>query len=95
MRVKAEDKDDPMTDNAALSYSIVKQESIPPNRADKNMFGMRETTGEIYILEGVDREVGVNLCFQTVTIRKWLNDKPRLVNLENLVNLAWAHQYFL
>lgn len=56
MRVKAEDKDDPMTDNAALSYSIVKQESIPPNRADKNMFGIRETTGEIYILEGVDRE---------------------------------------
>lgn len=65
MRVKAEDKDDPMTDNAALSYSIVKQESIPPNRADKNMFGMRETTGEIYILEGVDREVGVNLFKQS------------------------------
>lgn len=60
MRVTAEDKDDPETDNAVLSYSIVKQESIPPNRADKNMFGIRENTGEIYILEGVDREVGVN-----------------------------------
>ncbi|KAL2088474.1 hypothetical protein ACEWY4_015373 [Coilia grayii] len=56
MRVKAEDKDDPMTDNAALTYSIVKQESIPPNKAEKNMFGIRETTGEIYTLEGIDRE---------------------------------------
>lgn len=63
MRVIAEDKDDPMTDNAALSYSILKQESIPPNKADKNVFGIREATGDIYTLEGMDREVGVSLCF--------------------------------
>ncbi|XP_041917797.1 cadherin-15 [Alosa sapidissima] len=56
MRVIAEDKDDPMTDNAILSYSIIKQESFPPNKAEKNMFGIRETTGEIYTLEGIDRE---------------------------------------
>ncbi|XP_063044775.1 cadherin-15 [Engraulis encrasicolus] len=56
MRVTAEDKDDPMTDNGMLSYSIVNQETVPANKADKNMFGIREATGEIYTLEGIDIE---------------------------------------
>lgn len=61
MRVTAEDKDDPMTDNGMLSYSIVNQETVPANKADKNMFGIREATGEIYTLEGIDIEVGLIL----------------------------------
>ncbi|CAG5857212.1 unnamed protein product [Menidia menidia] len=58
MSVSAVDVDDPMTDNAALSYSIVGQESIPANAVTKTMFGINNQTGAIYTRDvGLDREV--------------------------------------
>lgn len=59
MSVTATDADDPTTDNAILSYSIVGQESIPPLRVNKTMFGINNETGAIYTRDvGLDREVG-------------------------------------
>ncbi len=59
MQVTAIDSDDPMTDNAALSYSIIGQESIPPHGINKTMFGINNTTGVIYTRDvGLDRDVG-------------------------------------
>ncbi|XP_029112178.1 cadherin-15 [Scleropages formosus] len=56
--VSATDADDPATENAALSYSIVLQESIPPYRINKTMFGINNETGMIYTRDvGLDREV--------------------------------------
>uniref|UniRef100_M4AVI2 Cadherin 15, type 1, M-cadherin (myotubule) n=1 Tax=Xiphophorus maculatus TaxID=8083 RepID=M4AVI2_XIPMA len=58
MSVSATDADDPMTENAALGFSIVGQESIPPNAVNKTMFGINNQTGAIYIRDvGLDREV--------------------------------------
>lgn len=58
MTVSATDKDDPMTDNAILSFSIIGQETIPPNAVTKTMFGINSLTGAIYLKEvGLDREV--------------------------------------
>ncbi|XP_037548846.1 cadherin-15 [Nematolebias whitei] len=58
MSVSAIDADDPMTENAALSYSIVSQESIPANAVTKTMFGINNQTGTIYTRDvGLDREV--------------------------------------
>ncbi|XP_026234526.1 cadherin-15 [Anabas testudineus] len=58
MSVLATDADDPMTDNAFLSYSIIGQESIPANAVTKTMFGINNETGAIYIRDvGLDREV--------------------------------------
>ncbi|XP_015240359.1 PREDICTED: cadherin-15 [Cyprinodon variegatus] len=58
MSVTATDADDPMTENAALSFSIVGQESIPPNAVNKTMFGINYQTGTIYTKDvGLDREV--------------------------------------
>ncbi|KAM4592517.1 cadherin-15 isoform 2-T2 [Odontesthes bonariensis] len=58
MSVSATDVDDPMTDNAALSYSIIDQESIPANAVTKTMFGINNQTGAIYTRDvGLDREV--------------------------------------
>uniref|UniRef100_A0A8C8DK42 Cadherin 15, type 1, M-cadherin (myotubule) n=1 Tax=Oryzias sinensis TaxID=183150 RepID=A0A8C8DK42_9TELE len=58
MSVSATDADDPMTDNAALSYSIIGQESIPANAVTKTMFGINNETGTIYTRDvGLDREV--------------------------------------
>ncbi|KAF6715695.1 Cadherin-15 [Oryzias melastigma] len=58
MSVSATDADDPMTDNAALSYSIISQESIPANAVTKTMFGINNETGAIYTRDvGLDREV--------------------------------------
>ncbi|CAN9507158.1 unnamed protein product [Ophioblennius macclurei] len=58
MTVTATDKDDPETENAALSYSIIGQESIPPNAITKTMFGINNLTGTIYTRDvGLDREV--------------------------------------
>ncbi|XP_024658265.2 cadherin-15 [Maylandia zebra] len=58
MTVTATDVDDPMTENAVLSYSIIDQESIPPNAITKIMFGINNKTGAIYTRDvGLDREV--------------------------------------
>ncbi|KAG7235204.1 hypothetical protein INR49_003115, partial [Caranx melampygus] len=58
MSVSATDADDPTTDNAYLSYSIIGQESIPPNAVTKTMFGINNETGAIYTRDvGLDREV--------------------------------------
>uniref|UniRef100_A0A4W5NB28 Cadherin 15, type 1, M-cadherin (myotubule) n=1 Tax=Hucho hucho TaxID=62062 RepID=A0A4W5NB28_9TELE len=58
MSVTATDADDPTTDNAILSYSIIDQESIPPLCINKTMFGINNETGAIYTRDvGLDREV--------------------------------------
>ncbi|XP_044061719.1 cadherin-15 [Siniperca chuatsi] len=58
MSVLATDADDPMTENAFLSYSIIGQESIPANAVTKTMFGINNQTGAIYTRDvGLDREV--------------------------------------
>ncbi|XP_057687502.1 cadherin-15 [Corythoichthys intestinalis] len=58
MSVSAIDADDPMTENAFLSYSIIGQESIPANAVTKTMFGINNVTGTIYTRDvGLDREV--------------------------------------
>uniref|UniRef100_A0A8C2DL54 Cadherin-15-like n=1 Tax=Cyprinus carpio TaxID=7962 RepID=A0A8C2DL54_CYPCA len=58
MQVTAIDSDDPMTENAALSYFIVGQESIPPHSINKTMFGINNKTGVIYTRDvGLDRDV--------------------------------------
>ena len=58
MSVTATDADDPLTENAALSYSIIGQESIPANTESKTMFGINNQTGTIYTRDvGLDREV--------------------------------------
>ncbi|KAG5849322.1 hypothetical protein ANANG_G00108990 [Anguilla anguilla] len=66
-RVSATDADDPETENALLGYSIVEQESIPPLRINRTMFGINNTTGMIYTRDvGLDREVvdGFRLTLQ-------------------------------
>nr|XP_046245637.1 cadherin-15 [Scatophagus argus] len=58
MSVSATDADDPMTENAYLSYSIIGQESFPANAVTKTMFGINNQTGAIYTRDvGLDREV--------------------------------------
>uniref|UniRef100_A0A3Q3K7B2 Cadherin domain-containing protein n=1 Tax=Monopterus albus TaxID=43700 RepID=A0A3Q3K7B2_MONAL len=58
MSVSATDADDPMTENALLSYSIIGQESFPGNTVNKTMFGINNETGAIYTRDvGLDREV--------------------------------------
>ncbi|KAM9860535.1 cadherin-15 [Aulostomus maculatus] len=58
MSVSATDADDPFTENAFLSYSIIGQESIPANAVTKTMFGINNETGAIYTRDvGLDREV--------------------------------------
>ncbi|XP_059211631.1 cadherin-15 [Centropristis striata] len=58
MSVSATDADDPMTENAWLSYSIIGQESIPANAVTKTMFGINNETGAIHTRDvGLDREV--------------------------------------
>lgn len=58
MSVSATDADDPMTENAFLSYAIIGQESFPPNAVTKTMFGINNETGAIYTRDvGLDREV--------------------------------------
>ncbi|KAM9366964.1 cadherin-15 [Symphorus nematophorus] len=58
MSVSATDADDPKTENAFLSYSIIGQESIPANAVTKTMFGINNETGAIYTRDvGLDREV--------------------------------------
>ncbi|XP_041642707.1 cadherin-15 [Cheilinus undulatus] len=58
MSVSATDADDPMTENAFLSYSIIGQESFPSNAVTKTMFGINNQTGAIYTRDvGLDREV--------------------------------------
>ncbi|XP_076011733.1 cadherin-15 [Genypterus blacodes] len=58
MSVSASDKDDPMTENAMLSYSIIDQESVPAGAVTKTMFGINNQTGAIYTRDvGLDREV--------------------------------------
>lgn len=58
MSVLATDADDPMTENAFLSYSIIGQESVPANAVTKTMFGINNETGAVYTRDvGLDREV--------------------------------------
>lgn len=62
MSVSATDADDPMTENAFLSYSIIGQESVPANAVTKTMFGINNQTGAIYTRDvGLDREVKCRL----------------------------------
>lgn len=62
MSVSATDADDPMTENAFLSYSIIGQESIPASAINKVMFGINNETGAIYTRDvGLDREVKCSL----------------------------------
>lgn len=62
MSVSATDADDPTTENAILSYSIIGQESVPPNAVTKVMFGINNETGTIYTRDvGLDREVQIQL----------------------------------
>ena len=62
MSVSATDADDPTTDNAFLSYSIIGQESVPAGAVTKVMFGINNQTGAIYTRDvGLDREVRVQL----------------------------------
>ena len=57
--ISAVDADDPSTDNAMLSYSIIAQESTPPFSINKTMFGINNETGVIYTRDvGLDRDVG-------------------------------------
>lgn len=64
MTVTATDADDPMTENAVLSYSIIGQDSIPPNAITKIMFGINNETGAIYTRDvGLDREVNRRRAF--------------------------------
>ncbi|KAJ8339929.1 hypothetical protein SKAU_G00345620 [Synaphobranchus kaupii] len=66
-KVSATDADDPATENAILSYSIVNQESIPPFRINKTMFAINNKMGVIYTLDvGLDRKVvdGFRLTLQ-------------------------------
>ena len=59
LTISAVDADDPSTDNAVLSYSIVAQESFPPFSINKTMFGINNETGVIYTRDvGLDRDVG-------------------------------------
>ncbi|XP_041077644.1 cadherin-15-like isoform X3 [Polyodon spathula] len=67
MQVEATDADDIETENAALAYSIISQESIPPFRINKTMFGIDELTGIISTRDvGLDREEvdGFNITVQ-------------------------------
>ncbi|XP_036440313.1 cadherin-15 [Colossoma macropomum] len=58
LTISAVDADDPSTDNAVLSYSIVAQESFPPFSINKTMFGINNETGVIYTRDvGLDRDV--------------------------------------
>ncbi|XP_061743503.1 cadherin-15 isoform X2 [Nerophis ophidion] len=58
MSVTATDADDPTTENAFLSYSIIGQESFPANAVTKTMFGINNETGTIYTRDvGLDKEV--------------------------------------
>uniref|UniRef100_A0A3Q3WXK7 Cadherin domain-containing protein n=1 Tax=Mola mola TaxID=94237 RepID=A0A3Q3WXK7_MOLML len=58
MSVSATDADDPTTENAFLSYSIIGQESVPAGAVTKVMFGINNQTGAIYTRDvGLDREV--------------------------------------
>ncbi|XP_066512621.1 cadherin-15-like [Hoplias malabaricus] len=58
LTVSAVDADDPSTDNAMLSYTIVAQESFPPFSINKTMFGINNETGVIYTRDvGLDRDV--------------------------------------
>uniref|UniRef100_A0A672KMI9 Cadherin-15-like n=1 Tax=Sinocyclocheilus grahami TaxID=75366 RepID=A0A672KMI9_SINGR len=58
MQVTAIDSDDPLTENAALSYFIIGQDSFPPHSINKTMFGINNKTGVIYTRDvGLDRDV--------------------------------------
>lgn len=62
MTVSAIDADDPLTDNAILSYSILEQQSEPGNAVTTVMFGINNETGAIYTRDvGFDREVTVTI----------------------------------
>lgn len=76
MSVTATDADDPMTENAALSFSIVGQESIPPNAVNKTMFGINYQTGTIYTKDvGLDREVN------SIQRHRWIEKSSVTLNL--------------
>lgn len=65
MSVSATDADDPMTENAFLSYSIIGQESIPAGAINKVMFGINNQTGAIYTRDvGLDREVKCSISLR-------------------------------
>ncbi|XP_008308154.2 cadherin-15 [Cynoglossus semilaevis] len=93
MTVSATDKDDPMTDNAILSFSIIGQETIPPNAVTKTMFGINSLTGAIYLKEvGLDREVvkGFKLKLQVADMGGMglTSDGLAVINVSDINNHA-------
>nr|XP_015808828.2 cadherin-15 [Nothobranchius furzeri] len=90
MSVSATDADDPMTENAALSYSIISQESIPDNGVTKTMFGINNQTGTIYTRDvGLDREVvqGFKLKLQVADMGgEGLNSESEVIILVSDIN---------
>ncbi|KAJ7986042.1 hypothetical protein DPEC_G00346710 [Dallia pectoralis] len=94
MSVTATDADDPTTDNAMLSYSIIGQESIPPLRINKTMFGINNETGAIYtrdvgidweyVMSAVENKVGFVIGFVDATD----NDEPRTGNWQTYYTIA-------
>lgn len=75
MSVSATDADDPTTENAILSYSIIGQESVPPNAVTKVMFGINNETGTIYTRDvGLDREVQTQVELKTLHLRSSESD---------------------
>lgn len=81
MSVSATDADDPTTENAVLSYSIIGQESVPPNAVTKVMFGINNETGTIYTRDvGLDREVERQLgikCGSRLILRNEMAEMSR------------------
>ncbi|XP_065117776.1 cadherin-15 [Paramisgurnus dabryanus] len=93
MQVTAVDGDDPMTDNAALSYSIIGQETVPPHSINKTMFGINNKTGVISIRDvGLDRDVvqSFKLTLQVADMSGiGLSSKGRaIINISDINNHA-------
>lgn len=90
MSVSATDADDPVTENAALGFSIVGQESIPPNAVNKTMFGINNQTGAIYTRDvGLDREVNKTQRYW------WIKGNTEFVHCAMRVPLRMSSTIFL
>ena len=85
MSVSATDADDPKTENAYLSYSVIGQESIPANAVTKTMFGINNQTGAIYTRDvGLDREVNV-----------WLWLRCRYLQISQCGSFHWNWLFYV
>ena len=91
MSVSATDADDPKTENAYLSYSIIGQESIPANAVTKTMFGINNQTGAIYTRDvGLDREVKLRLWLRC---RYFQISQDRSCNWNELFSLLGGEKF--